>query len=311
VNQGVDSATGAAAHSADARRLCGWCGYALVPDAGRLSGRLRCGRCGAQTTWPRPTEAELDRAYGSWYRPPGGRFAGLGDRLLRRLRGQLARRLAHIAPPGPVLDVGAGDGALLDALAARGRTAVGLERHSTRDDVRAMDLAEVRERWAAIVFWHSLEHLRDPGAALERAADLLLPDGVIVVAMPNADSIQARVFGDRWLALDLPRHLVHVPASALLAKLDALGMRPERVSYLRGGQVVFGWLHGIVGTLPTRPDLYDAIRKPAARQAGISGGRRAMTVTAGALALPLAVVCTLGEASLRRGGSVYVEARRA
>jgi SAM-dependent methyltransferase len=311
VSFGVDTAMGAAANTAEERPVCGWCGHVLAPDPGGLSGRLRCGRCGAQTTWPAPTEAELDRAYGSWYRPPGGRFSGVGDRLLGRLRGRLAGRLAQIAPPGPVLDVGTGDGALLDALAARGRTAVGLERGSTRDDVRALDLTEVRERWAAIVFWHSLEHLRDPGAALERAARLLLPDGVIVVAMPNADSIQARVFGDRWLALDLPRHLVHVPASALLARLQAVGMRPERVSYLRGGQVVFGWLHGIVGTLPSQPDLYDAIRKPQARRVALSRWRRAATLTVGALALPLAVACAVGEASLRRGGTVYVEARHA
>jgi len=288
---------------------CGWCGHVLAADADRLSGRLRCGRCGAQTTWPLPTEAELNRAYGSWYRPPGGRFSGLGDRLLRHLRAQLARRLANVAPPGSVLDVGTGDGALLDALGGRGRTAVGLERFSTRDDVRAMDLTEVQERWAAIVFWHSLEHLRDPGAALERAAGLLLPDGVIVIAMPNADSIQARLFGDRWLALDLPRHLVHVPASSLLARLHTLGMRVERVSYLRGGQVVFGWLHGIVGTLPTSPDLYDAIRKPDARRGSLSRRRRALTLTAGALTLPLAIACALLEACLRRGGTVYVEAR--
>jgi SAM-dependent methyltransferase len=256
-----------------------------------------------------PTEAELERAYGSWYRPPGGRFSSVGDHLLSYLRGRLARRLAEIAPPGPVLDVGTGDGALLDALAAQDRDAVGLERRSTREDVRAVDLTEVRERWAAIVFWHSLEHLRDPGAALERAASLLLPDGVIVVAIPNLDSIQARAFGDRWLALDLPRHLVHVPAPALLARLGALGMRVERVSYLRGGQVVFGWLHGIVGTLPTRPDLYDAIRKSDARRVRLSPRRRALTLIAGMLALPLAIVCALLEACLRRGGSVYVEAR--
>jgi SAM-dependent methyltransferase len=311
VNFGVDTATGAAANTAEEQPVCGWCGHVLAPHAGGPSGRLRCRRCGAQTTWPVPTEAELERAYGSWYRPPDGRFSSVGDRLLGRLRARLAGRLAHIAPPGPVLDVGAGDGALLDALTARGRAAVGLERRSTRDDVRAMDLTEVRERWAAIVFWHSLEHLRDPGATLERAAHLLLPGGVIVIAMPNADSVQARVFGDRWLALDLPRHLVHVPAAALLARLQAVGMHPERISYLRGGQVVFGWLQGIVGTLPTRPDLYDAIRKPEARRVALSRWRRAATLTVGALALPLAVACAVGEASLRRGGTVYVEARHA
>ena len=101
---------------------------------------------------------------------------------------------------------------------------------------------------------------------------LLEPGGVAVVAIPNPDSLQARAFGDRWLHLDLPLHLVHIPAPALLARLRELGMRIERVSYLRGGQVVFGWLHGIVGLLPGHPDLYDAIRRPEARRRPLSPG---------------------------------------
>ena len=75
----------------------------------------------------------------------------------------LARPAARRASPraGPVLDVGAGEGTLLDALRARGREAIGLERASTRADVRALDLDELDERFGAIVFWHSLEHLPD------------------------------------------------------------------------------------------------------------------------------------------------------
>ena len=123
-------------------------------------------------------------------------------------------------------------------------------------------------------------------------------------------SLQARAFGDRWLHLDLPLHLVHVPAPALLARLRALGTRVERVSYLRGGQVVFGWLHGLVGLLPGHPDLYDAIRRPDARRRPMSGGRRLATLAAAAVALVPAAACALVEAGLRRGGTVYVEARR-
>lgn len=137
---------------------------------------------------------------------------GIGDAILRRTRGRLARRVDRIAPAGPVLDVGAGDGALLDALTARGRQALGLEREGTRPDVRAAELSDIDGTWAAIVFWHSLEHLRNPGPEIERAAALLAPGGVLVIAVPNADSLQAQLFGDRWLALDLPRHLVHLPS---------------------------------------------------------------------------------------------------
>jgi SAM-dependent methyltransferase len=289
---------------------CAWCGAALQPGPHDGFGTELCSACGARTTWPVPTDADLELAYGSWYRPAEGRFSGPGNRALRSLRGRLAQRLDRIAPSGPILDVGAGDGALLDAIASVGRDATGLERHSARPDVREAELAEIDGPFAAIVFWHSLEHLREAGAAIEHAARLLEPGGVVVIAMPNLDSLQAKAFGERWFALDVPRHLVHVPARALLARLRELGLEPTRVSYLRGGQVVFGWLHGIVGSLPGHPDLYDAIRRPQARRCPMPATERTATLIAGGLALPVAAGCVALEASLRRGGTVYVEARR-
>jgi hypothetical protein len=160
---------------------------------------------------------------------------------------------------------------------SRGREAVGLEREARPPRVQRGDVEEVDGDWAGVVFWHSLEHLRTPGRALDHAAALLTRRGVLVVALPNAGSLQARAFGDRWLALDLPRHLAHIPARALLERLRAAGLTVERVSHLRGGQVAFGWLHGLVGLLPGRPDLYDAIRRVPARRRPMSAGARAAT----------------------------------
>src|SRR3712207_8879399 len=63
----------------------------------------------------------------------------------------------------------------LDALQARGRPALGLERASGRQDVSEDDVTEVRGRFAGIVLWHALEHLPVPGAAIDHAAGLLEP----------------------------------------------------------------------------------------------------------------------------------------
>ena len=291
------------------RARCAWCGQALEPSAAR-SGVARCAGCGAGTTHPWPTDEALEAAYEGWYRPREGRFGGIGDALLRRTRGRLASRIDDAAPPGRVLDVGSGDGALLDALIARGRSATGLERHAERPDVEQRELREVEGEWAAIVFWHSLEHLREPARDLERAAGLLAPGGMLFVAVPNFESLQARAFAERWLALDLPRHLVHIPARALIARLGQLGLRVERVSHLRAGQVTFGWLHGLVGLLPGGRSLYDAIRTPAARERPLAPSERLRTLAAGAALLPVALLLTAAEVLLRRGGTVYVEARR-
>ena len=290
---------------------CAWCDAELDAGPGERPAPVRCTHCGVATTIPWPSDAELERAYSDWYRPESGRFSGPGDALMRRSRGRLAGRLDRIAPPGRVLDVGAGEGVLIDALAARRRDALGLERRSPRPDIRAGEIEEVEESFAAVVFWHSLEHLPRARLALRRAARLLAPGGVVVVAIPNSDSLQARAFGARWLALDLPRHLVHVSAAALRRALEDDGLAVERVSHLRGGQVLFGWLHGLVGALPGHVDLYDAIRRPAARRRPLSPARRAGAIAAAVALLPVAAAGASLEAALRRGGSVYVEARRA
>jgi SAM-dependent methyltransferase len=291
---------------------CAWCGASLE-RAERLPPRLaRCERCGALTTYPVPSGPELDRAYAEWYRPLGERrFSFLGDAILARSRAALARRVDDVSPPGPVLDVGAGEGWLLDALRARGRRATGLERAGHRADMLDEPVEKVvgDGDWAAVIFWHSIEHLPAPGSALKAAARLLSAGGMLFIAVPNTASLQSRAFGPRWLHLDLPRHTVHLSTDALVTRLRDAGFSIERVSQARGGQIVIGWLDGLVGALPGNLSLYQALRRPGARSMRVPPSRRLAALAAGALLLPVAAILSLGEIALRRGGTVYVEGR--
>lgn len=291
---------------------CAWCGHRFDSGDTYRPGRVRCARCGVATTSPWPSDEQLGEAYAVWYRPAAGRFSGVGDKVLRRTRSALANRLHRALPRGPILDVGAGDGTLVAAFRRHGRDAVGVDPYASgsHPNVRDVEFEDMTGAWSAVIFWHSLEHLRRPVRALRHAADLVVPGGVLVVAVPNAASIQARLFGDRWLALDLPRHLVHISPQALVSQIEALGFRVERVSHLRGGQVLFGWLHGLVGWLPGHPDLYDAIRRADARQAAQSPAFRLYALAAAVAALPAALIGTIIEVAARSGGTIYVEARR-
>ena len=137
-------------------------------DAARAAGRAA--RAAAPPPPTRSRDDELDRAYAGWYRPDAGRFSGPGDALLRRSRGHLARRLDEIAPAGP----GARRrlGRRRPARRARGARAQRASASSApaRDPTCAAARSrEIEGPWAAIVFWHSLEHLRDAGAALDHA----------------------------------------------------------------------------------------------------------------------------------------------
>lgn len=289
---------------------CAWCEHVFDSGDEHLNGRVRCSQCGVATTSPWPSDAQLAEAYGDWYRPKSGRFSGLGDKVLHRLRATLANRLHRILPPGPVLDVGAGDGNLVEAFVRHGRDAVGLEPYGSGPHIRQAEVEEVDGSWSAVIFWHSLEHVRDPARALSHAATLVAPGGKMIVAVPNATSMQARAFGDRWFALDLPRHLTHISPAALVSKIQDAGLQVEHVSYYRGGQVVFGWVHGLVGLLPGHPDLYDVIRRDEAQSVRQSVPLRLYALAAGVAVLPVALVASVIEVAARSGGTVCVEARR-
>ncbi len=91
--------------------------------------------------------------------------------------------------------------------------------------IRSTDPAETMERlhpgFNVIISWHSLEHLPRPWVVIERAAQLLSPGGVLLLAMPNPDSYEFSVLKERWYHLDTPRHLQLFPLKTLVEICEA------------------------------------------------------------------------------------------
>lgn len=290
---------------------CIWCGSKLEGNSTAAFGRVTCGSCGAATTDPIPDEAALNEAYGDWYWPKAGnRFWFGADRLLRRSRASMATRIDQAAPEGRLLDVGAGEGTLIDALSGLGRDASGIDRHSDHPEVEQEEMSSLEGPYSGIIFWHSLEHLPAPGEAIDQATRLLEQGGVVFIAVPNTGSRQARLFSDRWLHLDLPRHLNHQSLDSLRDGLESRGLEVDHISGTRGGQVVIGWLDGFVSSLPGELSLYQSLRHKSARRIEVSPAKRAAAIAAGVILFPLAVVCAIVEITTGRSGTVYVEAHR-
>jgi SAM-dependent methyltransferase len=80
-------------------------------------------------------------------------------------------------------------------------------------------------QYEVVCFWHSLEHLPEPGKALKTVERLLAPGGLLVISAPHMESLQSRLSGPFWLHLDLPRHLVHFDMNRLARLLQAKGYR--------------------------------------------------------------------------------------
>ena len=276
-------------------------------------GRIRCAACGAATIDPWPTDEELSRAYGDVVP------AGVGPAVRRRSAtsccaaraGAWPARLDAIAPPGPVLDVGAGDGTLIDALARRGRA-----RHRARARGRPRrTCATSRSRRSTASGRRSCSGTRSSicprrgrRSATRRACSR--PAGSWSWRCPTAgacrrgrSAIAGCTSTGRAISSISPRARSPPGSSARACSV-------ERVSRVRGGQIVIGWLDGLVGSLPGGLNLYQALRRPEARSVPLGRGRWAASLAAAVVLLPVASVAAVVEVALRRSGTIYVEARR-
>lgn len=60
-----------------------------------------------------------------------------------------------------------------------------------------------------ITMWHVLEHVPDLGAFLSKINRILVNNGTLLIAVPNADAFDCSYYKDKWAAYDVPRHLNH------------------------------------------------------------------------------------------------------
>ena len=72
-----------------------------------------------------------------------------------------------------------------------------------------VSIDEIKEKFDVITLWHVLEHVPEPEKLIENLKERLLPDGIILIAVPNYKSYDARKYGKYWAAYDVPRHLWH------------------------------------------------------------------------------------------------------
>ena len=123
----------------------------------------------------------------------------------------------HVPPKASLLDYGCGTGAFLNFVRTKGHQVYGLEPNEQASAVAQSkeiplnaSLDSIPEASLdCISLWHVLEHISDPAALLNQLQAKLKPDGILVVALPNFDSWDAKHYQEFWAAWDVPRHLWH------------------------------------------------------------------------------------------------------
>ncbi len=191
---------------------------------------VQCEFCGFRFTNPRPVEKEIGKYYESEeYISHSGTKTGLVNKVYSivkkhtikqkvKLINRLTRQTKTINKN--LLDIGCGTGDFLSTCKKNGWSITGIEpselaRKQAKEKNNIEPLIpeiffEITEnRFAVITLWHVLEHIYKLDQTIEQIKNLLIEDGVLIIAVPNCNSFDRELYGTYWAAWDLPRHIYH------------------------------------------------------------------------------------------------------
>jgi len=155
-----------------------------------------------------------------------------------RLRVNKIKKLLKNKSNPKILDYGCGTGKLIQMLSEEKITVVGFEPSEGARQIAARknlpvygEVKTAEGGYDLIMFWHSLEHTDKPFEVVKKAKEYLSQDGKLLIAVPNADSFEARISKEKWFHYDYPFHRVQFASKALEIMLQKLGFSIEVIDF--------------------------------------------------------------------------------
>ena len=175
---------------------------------------VSCRRCGLGVLMPFPTQNEVATFYDErFYTCDRKRFINIVEvirKFLAYYRYNIVK--AYLPPVGTLLDFGSGPGHWGQALSNKGWEVCNADVAYNSDSKLRMEqdrpiLDYPKSYFDVVTMWYVIEHMVNPQATLREIARVLKPGGILITAQQNFASVQAKMFGPRWLILDPPRHI--------------------------------------------------------------------------------------------------------
>jgi 2-polyprenyl-3-methyl-5-hydroxy-6-metoxy-1,4-benzoquinol methylase len=199
----------------------------------------KCISCGFVFTNPRPTENDLGLYYQSEeYISHSSSTESITDKIYYSVRNYTIKLKFKLInkhfKQGNILDIGCGTGEFLNYFKAKGWDTTGIEPNETARktaiekyglDVHLENQLDKfkKSSFEVITMWHVLEHVPDLNLRIEQLKSLIKENGVLIIAVPNIDSKDAKTYGKFWAALDVPRHLYHFNQSTIKKLFEKFG----------------------------------------------------------------------------------------
>jgi 2-polyprenyl-3-methyl-5-hydroxy-6-metoxy-1,4-benzoquinol methylase len=175
------------------------------------------------TTYPQPKVLDLPKYYESEaYISHTDAKTGLMAILYQWIKKySLALKLRLIRSMkderGSLLDIGAGTGEFLKLAGDNGWNIQGIEPNEKARKLANSKGVELKDamkslegvQYDVVTLWHVLEHLPELEVVVKEIEAFVKPGGLLIIAVPNFNSFDARYYKNYWAAYDVPRHLWH------------------------------------------------------------------------------------------------------
>lgn len=200
---------------------------------------VKCASCNFVITSPRPDSNSLGQYYESEnYISHTNSSNNLIDYIYKKVRSftltwklNLIKNYKH---NGKLLDYGCGTGEFLNACRIANWQCTGIE-PSEVARVKASHLTKLpiaesfdkigRAKFDVITLWHVLEHVEDLNEKISELKHRLTEGGIIFIAVPNHESLDAKKYKSHWAGYDVPRHLWHFSQSTMSKLLIKHGLQ--------------------------------------------------------------------------------------
>ncbi len=195
-----------------------------------------CEKCGFVFTNPRPDENELEKYYQSdeylsHSKKKKGLITFLYDTIKKYALENKYKLISEIIPSGKILDIGCATGEFLNVFQQKGWECFGIEPSKNPRDFAIenykLDVKPEEEieklgsgNFDVITLWHVLEHVPKLNERIEQIYNLLKPDGLLLIALPNYLSWDSKFYDAFWAGYDVPRHLYHFSPNTISSLLN-------------------------------------------------------------------------------------------
>lgn len=226
--------------------VCPLCEISPEPFAVDYQGfsLCRCGGCGLEFVSPRLSFEELaDKVYSDNYFPKRDGENRPSDETIHYIQRQLSDFSRLLGGRKNVLDIGCGNGAFLDFAREAGWRIAGADIKLSPDahalscplwEGRLQEIDFGDNRFDLIRLNHVLEHTQDPLQELRICRELLEPEGILYLSVPNITGIsprlkslqsRLRLKSHRWRHYAAMHHLFFFSPETLQLLVERAGFR--------------------------------------------------------------------------------------